>query len=69
MSTKKQAKHGGARVGAGRKTLVHPEGRTVVIGASVPGSLVDRLDRLAETRGWSRSQAVTEAIRRLVRRG
>jgi hypothetical protein len=57
--------HGGARPGAGRKPA-HPEGPGETISASVPAALVARLDQLAERRGWTRSQAVTEAIRRLV---
>ncbi len=58
--------HGGKRPGAGRKP--HPEGATTVIAVSVPGVLVERLDALAEQRAWNRSEAVTEAIRRLLKR-
>lgn len=57
---------GGARPGAGRKPS-NPEGRTVVVAASVPETLLARLDALAEERAWNRSEAVTEAIRRLVK--
>ncbi len=56
--------HGGRRKGAGRKP--GPEGKTVLVTASVPGALVEQLDAVAEKRGWNRSQAVTEAIRGLV---
>ena len=63
MAKKKQ--HGGKREGAGRE-IVNPEGATVPITASVPGLLVERLDRLADKNGWNRSRAVTEAIRGLV---
>jgi ribbon-helix-helix CopG family protein len=58
--------HGGSRPGAGRK-VSNPEGRTVPLGAAVPEALVAQLDELAEQRGWNRSKAVTEAIRRLVK--
>jgi Ribbon-helix-helix protein, copG family len=62
MAKKKQ--HGGKRKGAGRKA--GPEGRAVVLAASVPSELVEQLDSLAKKRGWNRSQAVTEAIRGLL---
>jgi hypothetical protein len=57
---------GGKRKGAGRKPSA--EGRTVLVTASVPEPLVTELDYLAESEGWNRSQAVTEAIRGLLRR-
>jgi len=60
----KKKAHGGKRKGAGRKP--GPEGRTVVLAASVPSELVELLDGLATKRGWNRSQAVTEAIRGLL---
>lgn len=63
---KKQA-HGGKRAGAGRK-IAHPEGPAVVVTASVPSGLVERLNAVAEKRGWNRSEAVTEAIRGLLKR-
>ena len=63
----KKKTHGGARPGAGRNPA-NPEGKTVVIGASVPAELLEKLDALASERGWNRSQAVTEAVRRLVKR-
>jgi hypothetical protein len=65
MAKKKTATHGGSREGAGRKPS-HPEGATVVIAATIPEALKTRLDEFAEAKGWNRSQAITEAIRRLV---
>jgi hypothetical protein len=65
MAKKKVPEHGGAREGAGRK--VGPEGPTVVVAASIPESLVQQLDELAEKNGWKRSQAITEAVRRLLK--
>ena len=65
MAKKKQ--HGGKRPGAGRKPA-NPEGATVTLAVSVPGSLVEGLDALVQERGWNRSQAVTEAIRGLLKR-
>jgi hypothetical protein len=61
----KKKKHGGKREGSGRK-IANPEGATVPVTASVPSTLVERLDRMAEKNGWGRSQAVTEAIRGFV---
>ena len=63
----KKAQHGGARKGAGRKPA-NPEGRTTTLVATVPESLVASLDDVAKGEGWNRSQAVTEAIRGLVKR-
>jgi predicted DCC family thiol-disulfide oxidoreductase YuxK len=57
---------GGAREGAGRKA--GPDGPTIVIAASVPESLVNQLDAIAAQQGWSRSAAITAAIRNLVKR-
>jgi hypothetical protein len=62
MSAKQR---GGARPGAGRKPS-NPEGRTAILTATVPEVLIAQLDERAEQRGWNRSEAVTEAIRRLV---
>lgn len=59
--------HGGKRAGAGRKPT-HPEGVTMLITVSVPSGLVERLDALGNQKGWNRSEAVTEAIRRLIKR-
>jgi ribbon-helix-helix CopG family protein len=63
MSAKQR---GGARPGAGRKP-VNPEGRTATLAVTVPESLIAQLDELAVRRGWNRSEAVTEAIRQLLR--
>ena len=63
---KKTAAHGGARPGSGRPS--DPDGKTLLITASVPEGLVERLTALAESEGWSRSKAVTEAIRGLLKR-
>jgi hypothetical protein len=60
-----ETKHGGKRKGAGRKPA-NPEGRTVTVAASVPEGLVEQLGKLAEKKGWNRSQSITEAIRRLL---
>lgn len=57
--------HGGARPGAGRKP--GPEGPVSSLTVSVPDALIAQLDELATARGWGRSKAVTEAIRRLVK--
>ncbi len=65
---KKQSKQiGGARLGAGRK-VAHPEGPTIPLVASVPSSLVERLMEIATKKGWNRSEAVTEAVRGLLKR-
>ncbi len=66
MAQKAKPVHGGRREGAGRKPS--PEGHSVTVVASVPESLVVGLDRIAESEGWNRSKAVTEAIRGLLRR-
>ena len=63
----KKKAHGGSRKGAGRKPS-NPEGATKTIAASVPESLVERLDEFAENKGWNRSKAITEAIRKLIGR-
>ena len=65
MAKKKQ--HGGKRAGAGRKAD-NPEGATMNVGATVPKALIERLDELAVEKGWNRSQAITEAIRKLLAR-
>ncbi|MEM7478419.1 MAG: ribbon-helix-helix domain-containing protein [Planctomycetota bacterium] len=66
MAKKKNA-HGGAREGAGRPPA-NGEGKTKVVAASVPESLADDLDGFAAEKGWNRSQAITEAIRTLLKR-
>jgi metal-responsive CopG/Arc/MetJ family transcriptional regulator len=62
----KKVAHGGRRKGAGRPPK--EDGKTVVIAASVPEELAVDLDRFAEANGWSRSKAVTEALRGLLAR-
>ncbi len=63
---KKKLQHGGRRPGAGRKP--GPEGKAVVLAVSVPEALLERLDAYADAKEWSRSRAVTEAIRGLLAR-
>lgn len=58
--------HGGKREGAGRK-IAHPEGATVVLTARVPESLVSQLDEYAEKLDMTRSQAVADAIRGILK--
>lgn len=60
-----EKQRGGARKGAGRKPGV--DGPTIVVAASIPETLLGRLDALAAEKGWNRSKAVTEAVRRLVK--
>ena len=62
----KKSTRGGKRKGAGRP--VGEEGRAVTIVASVPETLATGLDERAHKEGWSRSRAVTEAIRALLKR-
>lgn len=62
-----KAKHGGKRSGAGRKPM-DPDSDSVTIALTLPESLLERLDALAAKHGWSRAQAVREAIRGLVGR-
>jgi hypothetical protein len=64
MAKKKQL--GGKRKGAGRK--VGEEGPSVIVTASVPSDLVTVFDAYADSKGWGRSKAVTEAIRSLLKR-
>jgi hypothetical protein len=64
MAKKKQ--HGGRRKGAGRKP--GKDGPVVVMAVSVPESLATGLKALAEKEGWSKSKAVSEAIRGLLKR-
>ena len=63
----KKQQRGGKRAGAGRKPI-HPEGVTMTVAAKVPVPLVEQLDAVAEKRGWNRSEAITEAIRGLLKR-
>lgn len=62
----KKAQHGGKRVGAGRPPK--EDGKTVVIAASVPEDVASGLDDYAKAQGVSRSKAVTEALRGLLKR-
>ena len=64
---KKKSNMGGFREGSGRN-VIHPEGKTIPLVASVPESLVERLMDIAAKKGWNRSQAVTEAVRGLLKR-
>ncbi len=59
--------HGGKRAGAGRKPL-DPGEPTTTIAVTMPTGLVERLDAVAEQKGWSRSRAVREAVQALVKR-
>jgi hypothetical protein len=63
----KKLAHGGKREGAGRPPA-NPEGKTITVAASVPEALAADLDAYAEAQGWTRSKAVTEAIRKLLGR-
>jgi len=61
----KKKTRGGKREGAGRKAS-SPEGSVITIAVSVPSGLVEQLDVRADQEGWSRSGAVTHAIRGLL---
>jgi hypothetical protein len=63
----KKLAHCGKRAGAGRPPA-NPEGKTITVAASVPEALAADLDAYAEAQGWTRSRAVTEAIRKLLGR-
>lgn len=67
MAKKKKTTLGGSRPGAGRN-IVHPEGKTIPLVASVPEALVERMMAIADHKQWNRSQAVTEAVRLLLKR-
>ena len=58
---------GGKRDGSGRKVM-HPEGMAIKVSLTIPAELVQALDRWSLAQELTRSQAATEAIRRLVRR-
>jgi len=62
----KKKSHGGKREGAGRPRATPDEGLAVTIAASVPSRLVDQLDLHADQNGWTRSEAITRAIRGLL---
>lgn len=61
----KKVAHGGRRTGAGRKSL-DPSAKAFPLTVTVPPELLEQLDKLRAKQGWNRSQAVTEAIRRLL---
>jgi hypothetical protein len=65
MSKKKPKDHGGARKGAGRK--VGKDGPTKAIAATIPESLIEKLDTYAAAKEWTRSRAITEAIKKMVK--
>ena len=62
-SSRKKHSHGGKRLGAGRKPNYE---NPVMVAALVPSTLRNKLDRYAKANDLSRSQAIVEAIRRLV---
>jgi Ribbon-helix-helix protein, copG family len=62
----KKKKHGGKRPGSGRP--VSPEGRTIAVTVTIPEGLVNGLKAMAKSEGWSKSKAVSEAIRELLKR-
>ena len=39
----------------------------MTVTASVPEVLIAKLDALAKQRNWSRSEAITQAVRRLIK--
>ena len=59
--------HGGKRSGAGRKPI-NPDDATTTISMTMPTGLVERLDAIAQQRGWNRSEAIREAIQGLLKR-
>jgi hypothetical protein len=62
----KKAQHGGKRTGAGRPPK--EDGKAVTIAVTVPDDLAASLDSFAKAKGWTRSKAVTEALRGLLKR-
>jgi hypothetical protein len=62
----KKASHGGARKGAGRPPK--EDGKAVTIAVTVPEDVAADLDAFSKANGWSRSRAVTEALRGLIKR-
>lgn len=51
---------GGRREGAGRKPGI--AGPVKIVTVSIPISAMERLEAIAEEKGWGRSRAVTEAV-------
>ena len=62
-----QNTHGGKRAGAGRPA-VHPEATAKTLTVSVPGALVEKLDKLAARWEDSRSSALSRSRREYGRR-
>ena len=62
----KKAAHGGKRKGAGRPPKEN--GKAVTIAVTVPGDVATELDTFAQAKGWTRSRAVTEALRGMLKR-
>jgi hypothetical protein len=56
--------HGGKRDGAGRP--VGPEGPKVAVTGTIPESLAQSLDAYAAEQQITRSEALTQAVRKLV---
>jgi hypothetical protein len=61
-----EKQRGGARIGAGRKPGA--EGPSIVVSVSIPSELMARVDSVAAAKEWSRSAAMTEAVRLLLKR-
>ena len=61
----KKLAHGGKRKGAGRPPKEH---KAVTIAVSVPDDVAASLETYREAKGWSRSMAVTEALRSMLKR-
>jgi metal-responsive CopG/Arc/MetJ family transcriptional regulator len=61
----KKLAHGGKRKGAGRPPQEH---KVVTIAVSVPDDIAASLETYREAKGWTRSKAVTEALRWLLKR-
>lgn len=55
------------QIAGARRKPSNPEERTKVVAASFPEGLVTQLDALAEQRGRNGSEAVTGAVRSLVK--
>jgi hypothetical protein len=62
----KKAQHGGKRKGAGRPPK--ETGKAVTIAVTVPEDLAGELDVFAESQGWTRSRAVSEALMAMLNR-
>lgn len=58
---KKKSQHGGPRPNSGRPTLAPGEG-SILVGANLPISLVERLDAYAAQHECTRAQAIREAV-------